>query len=64
MRVHIDLEACTGHGRCYVLAPDVFDSDDVGHSVARIDQVPPELEDQARVAVANCAEQAISVTDD
>jgi ferredoxin len=64
MRVHIDLEACTGHGRCYALASDIFDSDDMGHSVARFDEVPTELEDQARIAVMNCPEQAISVTDD
>jgi ferredoxin len=64
MKVHIDLEACTGHGRCYVLAPDVFDADDVGHSLARFDVVPAELEDQARIAVANCPEQAISISDD
>jgi ferredoxin len=63
MKVRIDLDACTGHGRCYVLAPDLFDSDDVGHSVARFDEVPPGLEDQARIAVANCPEQAISLDD-
>ena len=27
MKLRIDAEACTGHGRCYVLAPDVFDHD-------------------------------------
>jgi ferredoxin len=64
VRVRIDLEACTGHGRCYVLAPDVFDADDVGHSVALFDEVPADLEDQARIAVANCPEQAISISDD
>jgi ferredoxin len=64
MRVRIDLEACTGHGRCYVLAPGVFDADDVGHSVALYDEVPVDLEDQARIAVANCPEQAISISDD
>ena len=30
MRVRIEAELCTGHGRCYSLAPDVFGSDDDG----------------------------------
>ncbi len=42
MRVVIDHEACTGHGRCYTLAPDVFDSDDAGYGVVRVDEVPDE----------------------
>ena len=33
MKLRIDAEACTGHGRCYVLAPTVFETDDEGHSV-------------------------------
>ena len=28
MRVVIDTERCTGHGRCYSLAPAVFTDDD------------------------------------
>ena len=28
MKVSVDAEVCTGHGRCYVLGPDVFASDD------------------------------------
>ena len=27
MRVVVDAAVCTGHGRCYVLAPDVFSPD-------------------------------------
>ena len=62
MQVRIDGELCTGHGRCYTLAPDVFDSDDRGLGLVRGDgQVPPELEKQAQQAVANCPEQAIFI---
>ena len=32
-RLEIDLERCTGHGRCYALAPKLFDADDYGHAV-------------------------------
>ncbi|EUA40756.1 ferredoxin [Mycobacterium avium subsp. hominissuis 101] len=34
-RVVVDAERCTGHGRCYTLAPDVFDADEFGHCVVR-----------------------------
>jgi ferredoxin len=60
VRVAIDAELCTGHGRCYTLAPDVFDADERGLGLVRGDgEVAPELEKQARQAVANCPEQAI-----
>jgi ferredoxin len=64
MKVRIDNEACTGHGRCYVLAPEVFEPDDEGHSVALVDDIPPELLAQAQLAVANCPESAITIVDD
>ena len=61
MKLQIDFDKCTGHGRCYSLAPDVFEPDDVGHSMLVNDEVPPELEHQARLGVENCPEQAISI---
>ena len=61
MKVRIDTNACTGHGRCYVLAPDVFEPDDEGHSVARIEgDLPAELEAQALKGQSNCPENAIT----
>lgn len=64
MKLHIDADACTGHGRCYVLAPDVFEPDDVGHSVGLVDEIPADLLDKAQLAAANCPESAITITDD
>ncbi len=62
MRVHVDTEKCQGHNRCYALAPDLFDIDDYGYASERGDGiVPADLEDKARLAVANCPEFAISV---
>ena len=63
MKIRIDAATCTGHGRCYALAPDLFEPDDAGHSVAVAEEVPAELRDQALRAVGNCPEQAISITD-
>ena len=34
MRVVVDREKCQGHNRCYALAPEVFDVDDLGFAFA------------------------------
>ncbi|HEX4490714.1 MAG TPA: ferredoxin [Acidimicrobiia bacterium] len=62
MRVHVDSDKCQGHNRCYAIAPELFDVDDLGFAHELGDgTVPPALEAQARLAVANCPEYAISV---
>ena len=61
MKVVLDRSACTGHGRCYALAPDLFEADDDGYGVVLMADVPPELRAQARTAQENCPERAISV---
>ena len=63
MRIVLDEAACTGHGRCYALAPEVFDADDQGHCVIKVDDVPDAQEASARVAVANCPEAALTIED-
>ena len=32
MRVHVDPEKCQGHNRCYAIAPELFDVDDLGYA--------------------------------
>lgn len=61
-RVLVDADRCVGHGRCYTLAPDVFDADDVGHCIVRVDNVTGNLEDRAVTAEQNCPEQAITLS--
>ena len=51
MRVRIDQDRCQGHARCFALAPDLFDVDDYGQSTMIVDEVPVELEDNARLAI-------------
>ncbi len=64
MRVHIDAEKCQGHNRCYALAPELFDVDDYGQAIVIGDgDVEAGLHDKARLAVANCPEFAITITD-
>ncbi len=65
MRIRVDPDKCQGHSRCYSLAPELFDIDDYGQSTVKIDgDVPAELEEKARLAIANCPEYAISEVDD
>lgn len=61
-RVSVDAELCTGHGRCYTLAPDVFDADELGHSIVLVGDVSGELEEHAAIGEQNCPERAIMVS--
>jgi len=64
MRVHVDQEKCQGHNRCFAIAPELFDVDDYGQSHELNDGiVPPDQEDKARLAAANCPEYAIVIDD-
>jgi ferredoxin len=63
VRIVLDPDRCTGHGRCYSLSPELFDSDEEGHSVVLQEQVPHGQEDSARLAADNCPEDAIRLED-
>lgn len=64
MRVTVDSEKCQGHNRCFALAPELFDVDEYGTAVVIGDgTVAADLEDKARLAVANCPEFAIGIED-
>lgn len=64
MRVRIDGDTCGGHGRCYSLAPTVFSADEIGHGVVIDEDVDGERAAAARLAVVNCPESAIVVSED
>jgi ferredoxin len=61
MKIRVDSDKCQGHARCYGLAPEIFDVDDYGQASVLLDDIPPELEEKARLAVANCPEYAIEI---
>lgn len=63
MRIVVDRERCQGHGRCYDLAPQLFDADEEGYVVLLEPDgvVPPSLEGAARAAVGNCPERALNL---
>lgn len=65
MRVRIDQSTCQGHGRCYTIAPSVFEPDDLGQGqVIGAGVVAPDDEELARRAVLNCPEGAITAEED
>jgi len=62
MRIILDSEKCQGHGRCYALAPDLFDTDDEGYAVLlATGEVPEGQEANATLAADNCPEYAITI---
>jgi len=56
-------QGCTGHGRCAVMAGEVYSLDDNGYNIHRGQtlEVPRGLEESARLGVRVCPEGAITV---
>ena len=61
MRVQLDRDRCQGHGRCYVLASSVFESDDDGYGLVVSEVVGVDLHEAARKGAGNCPEDAITI---
>ena len=61
MKVRVDPDLCVGHGRCYVLAPDVFGPTTSGTARSSSTDVDGALAEQARIGAENCPERAITV---
>ena len=60
MKIRVDPDRCQGHDRCFALVPELFSVDDYGlSSVIGDGTVPAELEEKAKLAIANCPEFAI-----
>jgi ferredoxin len=60
-RLLLDRSLCRGHGRCYTLAPEVFDRGDDGHAVLKVTDVPDALLALAESGVDNCPEMALTL---
>jgi ferredoxin len=59
VRVVLDNEKCQGHGRCYVLAPEVFGPDEEGYGTVLLPEVSGASLEQAQLGVLGCPEAAI-----
>ena len=67
MKLAVDADECTGHGRCYTVAPDLLEDDeDEGFVTVRgqIIDVPDDQVDAARNAAGSCPERAITLLED
>jgi ferredoxin len=64
VKVTVDAGLCIGHGRCYDVAPDLFEDDEQGNAVVRGDGVvPPGRADAARLAARLCPERAVTLAE-
>ncbi len=62
MKINLDTEKCQGHGRCYSLAPELFDCDDLGTAVLLVDgELNEDQLAKAKLAAGNCPEFAIEI---
>jgi ferredoxin len=62
LKINFDRSLCCGHNRCYALAPEIWDVDDEGNAILRLDDaVPAELEEKAQLPADNCPEYAIKI---
>jgi ferredoxin len=65
LKLHIDRDKCQGHNRCKALAPELISLDRLGNASEIGDgTVPPELEEKARLAKANCPEFAVELIEE
>jgi ferredoxin len=61
-RVSIDEQRCQGHGRCALIAPEVFDVDASGAGRVVAGEVPDAGLGEVMEAVRGCPEDAIAVS--
>lgn len=66
MKARIDGDLCSGHGRCEVMASDVYTLDDNGYNADRgkIIVIKPGCEEAARIGAESCPERAITLIED
>lgn len=66
MKMMVDEELCTGHGRCAHFAPNVFRLDDDGYNADRggTVEIPMGEEKTATMGMKSCPERAISIVEE
>jgi ferredoxin len=63
MKVKVDKDLCLGCGICPDICPEVFEMEDDGKAVTKIDEIPPEAENSCRDAAQQCPAEAIKIQD-
>ncbi|GAB4330702.1 MAG: hypothetical protein Kow0010_15710 [Dehalococcoidia bacterium] len=64
MKLVIDRSLCFKSGQCQYLHPAVFDADDEGYPVVKVERPEGELLDEAKDAIEVCPSGAISLVND
>jgi len=62
-KVEVNKDLCIGCGACQSIIKDVFEIDDDGLAIAKLDTVPNELEEDVIDAAEGCPTNAIIVED-
>jgi ferredoxin len=58
-RLRVNPIACSGHGLCAELLPELISTDEWGYPLVSTEPVPPTLEPHARRAVTDCPALAL-----
>jgi ferredoxin len=58
-KLEVDFAACTGHGLCADLLPEMVELDEWGYPILSTDAVHPSLLPHARRAVSTCPTLAL-----
>jgi len=61
MKIRVDKALCSGHARCFAVAPELYEIDEVGYSAIDERDVPAGMEDVARNGADACPERAITI---
>jgi len=66
VKLRVDADECTGHGRCYRIAPDLLSYDDEGYVSIRGQEIalPADMLDVAEELEGTCPEGAIILIED
>ncbi len=63
MKVIVNQDACIGCGACCAICDEVFEIDEEGLSVAKVEEVPSNLEESVKDAADSCPTSAIEVSE-
>jgi len=64
MQVKVNTSKCSGHGRCFAVAPHVYRLNGDGYNDTPNPVVKEGLEEQARKGAKACPERAITIVEE
>jgi ferredoxin len=64
MKINVNRSLCSGHARCWSLAPAIYQLDEEGYIAVESFEVKPGDEALARRGARACPERALTVAED